>query len=170
MTRLLLLLALAACTDTTYDYEPTTAGEAEGDTRAPRAKTSTQFLRGVYADLLGRSPESYELTVSFQGSPAFAFQLDEEAQLSGALDGIGDSAPLRNLVVAGLVNSEELQLPAKADVEAGAFIRDQFRRFLGREPNAYELAVFTDEWARDPAVGPRTVIRAITGSREYQSQ
>jgi len=50
------------------------------------------------------------------------------------------------------------------------YIRDQFRRLLGREPNTYELEAFAAEWENDPAVGPRTVIRAIIASREYQSQ
>ena len=43
-------------------------------------------------------------------------------------------------------------------------------QLLGREPNAYELEVFVAEWTSEPAVGPRTIIRAIIGSREYQSQ
>jgi hypothetical protein len=61
-------------------------------------------------------------------------------------------------------------MPEKASVDAREYIRDQFRRLLGREPNTYELESFAAEWASDPAVGPRTIIRAITASREYQSQ
>jgi len=33
----------------------------------------------------------------------------------------------------------------------------------------YELDTMVREWSDDPAVGPRTVTRAIIGSREYQS-
>lgn len=171
MKRLLLIVALAsACADTTYDYDPATAGDVEGGDRAPRAKTSSQFLRGLYADLLGRTPESYEFNVTFNGQPALRIPLDEEAQLAGVLDGLGDSLPLRNLLVAGLLHSAEISIPEKAAVVAEDYIREQFRRLLGREPNAYELQAFTDAWKQDPAVGPRTIIRAITGSREYQSQ
>lgn len=163
------LLAATACTDT-YDYDPATAGEDEG-TREPRAKTSSQFLRGVYADLLGRTPETFEFVLRINGGPPFRLPLDEEAQLAGVLEGIGDSLPMRNLVVKGLLHSVELTVPDKASVaDARAYITDQFRRLLGREPNAYELESFADEWASDPAVGPRTIIRAIIGSREYQSQ
>ena len=164
------VLALGACTDTTYDYDPATAGDQEGGDRAPRAKTSSQFLRGVYADLLGRTPESYEFSVTANGTPAFKIQLDEETQLAGVLEGLGDSVPLRNLVVNGLLHSAEVTIPDKATLEPRSYITDQFRRLLGREPNAYELGAFADEWAKDPAVGPRTIIRAILGSREYQSQ
>lgn len=173
MTRLAsilaLVLAVAACTET-LDYDPATAGDEEGD-RAPRAKTSTQFVRGVYTDLIGRTPETFEFVLKFSGTEVLRFRLDEEAQLTAVLDGLGDSLPLRNLVVAGLLHSTEITIPDKASVaDPRAYIRDQFRRLLGREPNVYELETFAGEWATDPAVGPRTIIRAIAGSREYQSQ
>ena len=173
MKRLILLVALAvtACVDTTYEYDPATAGDSEGGDRAPRAKTSSQFLRGLYADLIGRTPESYEFVIKVNGTQTARIPLDEEALLANVLEGLGDSLPMRNLLVKGLLHSEEVSIPAKADVpDARAYIREQFRRFLGREPNAYELGAFADAWTADPAVGPRTIIRAITGSREYQTQ
>ena len=171
LVHLLVLAALAApaCTDT-YEYDPATAGEAEGG-REPRAKTSSQFLRGLYADLLGRTPETFEFVLRLDGTEALRLPLDEEAQLTNVLEGLGDSQPMRNLVTKGLLHSTEVTLPEKAAVaEPRAFIREQFRRLLGREPNAYELEQFAGEWPKDPAVGPRTIIRAIVGSREYQSQ
>lgn len=169
---ILVALAVAVgCADTTYEYEPATAGEEEGGGREPRGKSSTQFLRGIYADLLGRTPESFELVVKFNGAEVFRFPLDEEVMLSSSLDGLGDSLPLRNLIANGLLHSTEVSLPEKAAVsDPRAFISEQFRKLLGREPNAYELGAFADEWESDPAVGPRTIIRAIVGSREYQSQ
>jgi hypothetical protein len=170
MRRLLLLLAfVAACTDV-YDYDPATAGEPEGGERAARGKSSTQFLRGIYADLLGRTPESYEIVISFQGTEVFRFVADEEALLGSSLDGLGDSLPMRNLIANGLLHSTEVTIPDKGSVDARDYIRDQFRRLLGREPNTYELEAFAGEWASAPAVGPRTIIRAIIASREYQSQ
>jgi hypothetical protein len=172
MTRLLLIVALAfatACTDV-YEYEPASAGEPEGDQRAPRGKTSTQFLRGIYADILGRTPESYEIVIRFQGTEVFRFNADEEALLSNSLDGLGDSLPMRNLIANGILHSAEVTIPDKGSLVARDYIRDQFRRLLGREPNPYELEAFAAEWDSDPAVGPRTIIRAIVASREYQSQ
>ena len=170
MKRLLFIIALAsACADTTYDYDPATAGDVEGGDRAPRAKSSSQFLRGLYADLLGRTPESYDFVIR-AGAQEQRLPLDEEMQLSGVLEGLGDSLPMRNLLVKGLLHSAEITVPAKTAVDAKDYISEQFRRLLGREPNAYELGAFADEWAKDPAVGPRTIIRAIIGSREYQSQ
>jgi hypothetical protein len=170
MNRLLLLCALAACT-TTYNYDPASAGEQEGGDRAPRSKTSSQFLRGVYADLLGRAPQTYDFTLQLNGVTQFTLPLDEQAQLETVLDGIGDPLPMRNLVVNGLLHSTEVVVPDKASVaDPSAYIRKQFTALLGRDPNVYELRAFSDAWAHDPAVGPRAVIRAIVASREYQSQ
>jgi hypothetical protein len=172
MTRLLLawVLAATACT-TTYDYDPTVVGDQEAGDRAPRGKTSNQFVRDVYADLLGRTPESYDFTLKVNGATQFTLPIDEQIELVNVLDGIGDALPMRNLIVNGLLHGGEVTLPAKAGVaDARGYIRQQFTRLLGREPNVYELQGFADAWARDPAVGPRTIIRAIVGSREYQSQ
>ena len=171
MTRLLLLCALAAACTTTYDYDPTSVGDAEGGDRAPRSKSSSQFLRGVYADLLGRTPQTYDFTLQVNGVTQFTLPLDEQAQLVTVLDGIGDPLPMRNLLVNGLLHSTEVAIPDKASVaDPAAYVRKQFAGLLGRDPNVYELQAFTDAWARDPAVNPRTVIRAIVASREYQSQ
>jgi hypothetical protein len=166
-----LALQLGACSET-YDYDPASAGEAEGSGREPRGKNPSQFVRSIYADILGRQPESYDFTLSIINEPQpLVIPLDEEAMLVGALDGIGDSQPMRNLIAKGLMHSEESTIPAKGDVaDPREFIREQFRKLLGREPNPYELANFENEWRTDSAVGPRAIIRAIVGSREYQSQ
>jgi len=72
-------------------------------------------------------------------------------------------------VVVGLLHSAEITIPAKTAVaDSRTYIHDQFTKLLGREPNVYELETFAHAWETDPAVGPRAVIRAITGSREYQ--
>ena len=171
MKRFILAVALAAtaCADTTYDYDPTTAGDPEG-ARAPRGKSPSQFVRGMYADLLGRAPETYDFVIKQNGVEQARFPLDEQQQLVGTLDGIGDSQPMRNLMANGFLHSAEVTIPDKSAVDPTEFIREQFTKLLGREPNPYELAVFVSEWESDPAVGPRTIIRAILGSREYQSQ
>ena len=171
MKRLLVLVLLAAACTQTYDYDPATAGDQEGSAREPRAKTSSQFLRGVYADLLNRSPESYDFIIKLDGKENGRFKLDEETQLSTVLDGIGDSTPMRAIFVNGLLHSAEVTLPDRGSIkDPRTYIHDQFTRLLGREPNVYELEAFVDAWQNDANVGPRTIIRAIVGSREYQGQ
>ena len=164
-----ILVFVAACT-TTYDYDVVNAGDPDG-TRELQAKTSSQFVRGVYADLLGRAPESYDFVLKINGVQQFSLPIDEETEIVSTLDGLGDSLPLRNLLVAGMLHSSEITIPDKTQVaDSRGYITDQFKRLLGREPNTYELETFAAQWQTDPAVGPRAVIRAITGSREYQSQ
>ena len=161
--------ALAACGDTTYEFDQVSVGDQDG-ARTPRERSNSQFVRAVYGDLVGRAPESYDFTITAGGAELVRFPVDEQSLLVGVLEGMGDSQPLRALMVAGLVGSAEVALPDRADVDDPAgFIGDQFRRLLGREPSAYELRAFVDEWRADEAVGPRTVVRALVGSREYQS-
>jgi hypothetical protein len=172
MTRLVLACAalLAAACTTTYEFDPVTVGgeDTAGD---PRPKSSSQFIRAVYADLYGRTPEVYDFEIRSDGVLAFAFPIDEQAQLVAAQDAVGDPTALRSRLVAGMVRAPEAAVPDKADVDdPRAYIADEFRRLLGREPSAYELDRFVREWESDPAVGPRAVIRALIGSREYQSQ
>jgi hypothetical protein len=162
------LLALAAC-QTTYDFAPVQTGD--DGARDPEPRSNSQYVRALYADLLGRSPEIYDFTVTAGADQVFGFPIDEQQMLVGALDATGDPTALRALLAAGLVRSEEVALPARDEIaDPAALVRDQFRRLLGREPNAYELAAFVDAWDADPAIGPHTIVRALVGSREYQSR
>jgi hypothetical protein len=164
-----ILVVLAACA-TSYDYDPATAGEGEGSGRPLVAKTSSQFVRTLYADLVGRNPESFTLQITVNGTPAVSTPVDEQSTIVTVLDGLGDSQPMRNLIADGMLHGAEVSLPAKADVpDPRAYITEQFERLLGRDPNVYELETFANAWQTDDAVGPRTIIRAIVGSREYQA-
>ena len=162
-------LLAAACGETTYVFDDVTVGDEDG-ARVPRERSNSQFVRAVYGDLVGRAPESYEFVVSAGGNELLRFPVDEQSLLVDVLEGMGDPRPLRALLTAGLVASDEVSLPERGDVDdPAAFIADQFRRLLGREPSVYELRAFVDQWRSDEAVGPRTVVRALIGSREYQS-
>ena len=165
-----MLLLSAACGEATYEFEPVSVGE-EGPSREPRARTNQQWLRGVYSDLVGRAPESYDFEiVDGSGNLLSSFPIAEQDFLLFTLDGVGDPTPLRAIITAGLVRSDEVALPEKEEVDdPEAFITDQFRQFLGRDPNEYELDAFLAEWEADDAVNPRTVVRALITSREYQS-
>jgi hypothetical protein len=164
---------LASCAEPSdapeYGFQPIEVGSAEG-AREPRPKTSSQFLRSVYADLLGRAPESYEFVASVSGDEVFRLPLDEEALLTGALDGVSDTRPLRSLLVTALLSSEQVTLPEKSEVDdVEGHIAEQFRRVLGREPSSYELASFAGAFRSDEHVTPRSLVQALLDSREYQS-
>lgn len=154
-----------------YEFDPLTVGD-DGAGRAPEARSNSQFVRAVYADILGRAPDVYDFALlDAQGNELAAFPIQEQKDLVNALDGMGDPDPLRAVLCAGLLGSEEIDVPEKGEVaDPQAFVRGQFRALLGREPNAYEAHAFADAWETDEAAGPRAVIRAIVGSREYQSR
>lgn len=168
-----LVVALAAIVgtgcDTTYEFHPVEVG-AEAEADAPEAKSNTQFVRTVYADLLGRSPGRYDFSVKdAAGNEVNRFPIDEQMLLLSALDSSGDTDPMRAVVLAGLVASPEAALPAKEETDPDDFVTEQFHRFLGREPSLYEKARFVEAWETEPEVGPREVVRAIMMSHEYQS-
>ncbi|HVV88728.1 MAG TPA: hypothetical protein VHE35_37040 [Kofleriaceae bacterium] len=164
-------LGLAAACDTTYEFDPTTAGDPDTVGHPRISKTSSQFVRGIYADLLSRAPSRYDQLITLGDGTQLRNPIDEERNLDDLLDGVADPGPLRALIVRGVLESPEAAVPSKEAVtDPPAWIRDRFRRYLGREPNAYELAAFVDAWHTDPAVGPRAVIRALLASREYQSR
>jgi hypothetical protein len=166
-------LAVAAtlalgCGDTTYVFDGVDVGDDESG-RTPLERSNAQFIKAVYADLIGRSTEAYSLDITL-GPDMISLPLDEQQILEGYLGGLGDSRAARAILVAGMVDHEEIDVPDKADVgDPEAFIAEQFRTFLGREPSIYELETFAAEWASDSAVNPNTVIRALIASREYQS-
>ncbi|MCA9677486.1 MAG: hypothetical protein H6709_05155 [Kofleriaceae bacterium] len=160
---------VAACT-TTYEFDDLGVGDESGG-RTPVPRSSAQFVGAIYADLLGRTPEVADFTITQGGAELARIPLDEQALAVGAMDAVGDPRPVRDLVVTAMLASPEAGVPARADVDdPAAFVTDQFRLLLGREPNTYELGAFVTAWRDDPAVTPRTVIRAIVASREYQSR
>ncbi len=165
----LLAVGALACTDTTYQFDDVTIG-GDDNTSEPRARTNSQFVRAIYADLIGRTPETYDLVLLNGGVEAGRFPLDERAIVLQALDDVGDPTPMRALLATALVHSAEANIPEKSEVtDAAAFITEQFNKLLGRDPNSYELQAFVEEWKSDSDVNPRTVIRALINSREYQS-
>jgi hypothetical protein len=165
---LLAFVALPAC-EANYGFDPVAVGSDEAS--APRPRSNSQFVRAVFADVLGRSPEVYDFVIyDDQGNEISSFEVDESEFLIAAMDSVADERVMRSIVATGLTHSTEVALPSKDEVDdPEAFIGDQFRRLLGREPGAYELHAFLQEWTAADAVGPHEIVRALVGSREYQS-
>jgi hypothetical protein len=108
-------------------------------------------LRGVYVDLIERAP-----------------QLDELRNLRNAMNAMADPAPLRSVLAKVILDSPQCKLPERAPGDDRAFVTGCFLRYLAREPEPRELDAFTAALAQKGAK-PQHIVRAITGSLEYQT-
>ena len=164
----LVTFGLTGCEDE-YGFDRVEVGSDQAST--PRPRSNAQFVRSLFADALGRSPEVYEFVIyGPDGDELQTFEIDEQEFLLAALDSYGDERLFRAFVAHGLLASNGADMPAKTDVDdPEQFIVDQFRKYLGREPGQYELHAFLDAWNKDDAVTPVAIVRALVGSREYQS-
>ncbi len=115
-------------------------------------KTNQLFVRGMFVDLLGRLPTH-----------------DEVEPMRNALDGLSDSRPLRSVLVRLLLDSGDVPIPSRKEIEdPTAWIGDLFRRLLGREAAPDELSAFVKTF-HDPACRPATILYALLSSAEYQA-
>ncbi len=127
-------------------------GEAYAERLSQRSPISNRlFVRSVFVDLFDRLPER-----------------SEARRMRSALDGMGDSAPLRSVLVRLILDSDQVEFPLKSSLDRPRdWIRAQFLRFLGRPPEASELESFA-ETLRQPACRPATVVYALMTHHEYQ--
>ncbi len=116
-----------------------------------RRKSERQFLRGVYVDLIERAP-----------------QLDELRNLRNAMNAMADPAPLRSVLAKVILDSPQCKLPEREPGNDRGFVIGCFLRYLAREPEPRELEAFTTALAQKGA-SPQHIVRAITGSLEYQT-
>jgi hypothetical protein len=108
------------------------------------------FVRALFVDLLEREPTP-----------------DEAETLRGALDGLGDSRPLRAVVVRMLLDSGRVALPEKTSIaDPTAWVREQFRRFLARDASQDELRVFVTAF-HDEACEPKTILQVLLSDPAY---
>lgn len=115
-----------------------------------KPKTDHQFIRGLYMDLLARTPTYEELR-----------------NMRNALQAMAEPAPLRAVVAKVILDSGKAKLPECEKGKEGAFVAACFTRFLGREPGQEEGPAFAKALAEGKAT-PVHVVRALVGSAEYQ--
>ena len=110
------------------------------------------WVRSVYVDL----------------GDVLAPEEDVEA-LRGALDSLGDPAPLRSLIVRMLLDADGTKAPRGTAIdEPAVWVEETFLQLLGRKPTEEELAQFVSV-CRDGSDGPELVLYALLTSSEYQT-
>jgi len=115
----------------------------------PREKTDAQWIRTLYADLLGARPDYREFR-----------------DTRNALLALADSTPIRRVLGKVVVDSKKSDRAAAVGADGKRWIEERFLLLLGRGPRAEEAAAF-EEVLRES--GPRIVLQALVQSREYQS-
>ncbi len=119
-----------------------------------RQKSERQFLRGLYMDLLERTP-----------------QADELRNLRNAMTAMADPTPLRSVLAKVILDSKEAKVPPRGPGSAAGdreFVAACFLRYLAREPGERELTTFTGK-LQQGATEPAQIVRALIGSLEYQT-
>lgn len=117
---------------------------------APIVQPNRLFVRTLYVDLLDRLPDA-----------------DESRRLRDALDGLSDPGPLRSILARLLLDSGEVAVPRKGEIDdPRAWIGALFERLLGRQATEEELDAFAEAF-EDPACRPETVLYAIVSHPEY---
>jgi hypothetical protein len=115
-----------------------------------RPQPNRLFVRGLFVDLLDRTPED-----------------DELRTMANALDGLADPGPLRSVLARLLLDSGRVPLPSKDEVQdPTAWIGGLFRDLLGREATPEELATFVGAF-HEPDCRPETVLYALLSDPSY---
>ena len=114
-----------------------------------RVRNDRQFIRGMYMDLLKRTPSYQELR-----------------NMRNAMQSMADPAPLRSVMAKVILDSGQASLPGLVSGREADFVTECFRAYLARNPTQEENAAFV-EILRDGA-SARQVVRALVGSPEYQ--
>lgn len=115
-----------------------------------KPRSDHQFVRSLYMDLLGRTPDYQELR-----------------NMRNALQSMADSSPLRAVLAKVILDSGKARIPECEPGGEETFVRTCFLRYLGREPSQRETARFAG-MLREGECEPAHVVRALVQSPEYQ--
>jgi hypothetical protein len=104
----------------------------------------------MHVDLLGRKPTP-----------------EEAEPMREALDGLGDSAPLRSILARLMIDSGKVPIPEKQELgDWDAWTKELFRRLFAREASPEELSAVTAA-LNQPSCQPSTIIYALLSHPEY---
>ena len=110
------------------------------------------YLRSLFVDLIDRLPDD-----------------SETQRMRNALDGLADAGPLRSVIARLLIDSGQVVLPEKKDIDDPTkWIGSLFERYLGRAASPGELLVFVQAF-HQPECRPETVVYAIVSHPQYQT-
>jgi hypothetical protein len=117
----------------------------------PRPKDDAPYIRTLFVDLLGRTPD-----------------FEEFRNMRNALLALSDPAPVRRVLAQLLLESPGGPRWKKEEIKAPEdWVRERFLLLLGREPTARERDAFVAELGTY-AGKPETLVLALLTSPDYQ--
>ena len=122
----------------------------DADTLKP--KSTQQFLRGLYMDVFGSTPDA-----------------ETVREAERAFTAMGDPTPGQGQIVIQLLASPEADdaTPEAAGLDVDDWVQTSFLRTLGRLPTPAELTSFRDYLIQDPSALTDWALEAMLTSDEY---
>jgi hypothetical protein len=118
--------------------------------REYRRKNDAAFIRTLYVDLLNRTPEFHEFWGAYR-----------------IIRSLSDNEPLRSIVATMMVDSDESDIPTKAEIVRDEWIKETLMKLYCRAPKGAEVQGL-DVILRDAACTTKTLVRALVTHPEYQ--
>lgn len=151
---LLAMLAWSGCKkETFFTYEVEDVEVSQPGAVKPNVKSDLEFISIAYTDLFGAtiSPSQLQdLALSYQS--------------------LGDKRTAIDMIILNFLNETGLQIPSgtsmRADVDG--FVEATYRKFLVREPSAYEKWFVVNHIESDAAITPEMVWYAFMTCQEYR--
>lgn len=151
---LVLLLSVAGCKkETFFTYEVEDVDVSQPGAIKPNVKSDLEFISIAHTELFGSTISPSDLQ-----DMALAYQ------------SIGDRRLVIDMIILNFLNSPNVQIPSetamRADVEG--FVEACFRKFLVREPSAYEKWFVVNQIEGNADITPVLVWYAFLTCQEYR--
>lgn len=151
---LIALLVVSGCKkETFFTYEVEDVDVSQPGAVKPNVKSDLEFISIAYTDLFGSTISPSQLQ-----------------DLALAYQSLGDKRTAIDMIILNFLNESGLQIPSnttmRADVDG--FVEDTYRKFLVREPSAYEKWFVVNHIETDNGITPEMVWYAFMTCQEYR--
>lgn len=118
--------------------------------REYRRKNDAAYIRTLYVDLLNRTPEYHEFWGAYR-----------------IVRSLTDNEPLRSIVATMMVDSDETDIPTKAEIVRDEWIKETLMKLYCRNPKPAEVSGL-DAILREQPCTTKMLVRALVTHPEYQ--
>jgi hypothetical protein len=136
-----------------YSYGVNSVPITQDGVAKPNVKSTIEFISIAYSDLYGNTIDQTTLTNLSTGYSAF-----------------GDKKLIEDMIIRNFLNAPGINVPTLVTMNADVnlFVKDTYKKFYNREPNAFELWQLTDLIKSDANVTPELIYYSFMTSNEYR--